>query len=111
MKARINDAKVSIEPLSTPVDAGISDPRTPLFAAIERVLKQAHPGAVVTPMLVPHGTDSVKLRKKGVIAYGLTPMVLDLATAGTMHSDEERIPVAEFKKGLRIFVELLRGEF
>ena len=44
-------------------------------------------------------------------AYGFTPMVLDAATVATMHSDEERIPVAEFRKGLRIFYELLKSEF
>ena len=60
-------------------------------------------------MLVPHGTDSGKLRAKGVIAYGFTPMVLDLSTAGSMHSDTERIPVAEFQKGIRIFYEVLVG--
>ena len=62
-------------------------------------------------MLVPHGTDSVKLRMKGLIAYGLTPMVLDLSTAGSMHNDEERIPVAEFQKGLRIFYDVLVSQF
>ena len=65
----------------------------------------------MTPILVPHGTDSVKLRIKGLTAYGLTPMVLDLATAGTMHSDQERIPVAEFLRGLRIFYDILISEY
>lgn len=111
MKAAINDPKVTIELISKPADPGVSNPDTPLFAAIARAIQKEHPGAVVTPILVPHGTDSVKLRKRGLLAYGLTPMVLDLATAGTMHSDEERIPVAEFKKGLRIFWEILRSEF
>ncbi len=109
--AVINDPKVSIELFSTPADPGVSNPKTPLFQAIERAIKKVNPGAVVTPMLVPHGTDSVKLRKKGLLAYGVTPMVLDLATAGTMHSDEERIPVAEFHKGLRIFWEILGSDF
>jgi acetylornithine deacetylase/succinyl-diaminopimelate desuccinylase-like protein len=111
MKARINDPKVSIELLSTPADPGVSNYRTPLFDVIELTIKKFHSGAIVTPILVPHGTDSVKLRKKGLIAYGLTPMVLDLATAGTMHSDQERIPLDEFRRGLRIFFELLQADF
>jgi acetylornithine deacetylase/succinyl-diaminopimelate desuccinylase-like protein len=82
----------------------------PLFEAIRRAVLNQHPGAVVTPMLVPHGTDSVYLRRKGVIAYGVTPMVLDLATLGSMHGDAERIPVAEFFKGIRIFYDVLRSE-
>jgi len=50
-------------------------------------------------MLVPFGTDSAYMRVRGAKAYGLTPMILDAATAATMHSDRERIPVAEFLKG------------
>jgi len=55
--------------------------------------------------------NSNKLRVKGVIAYGFTPMVLDLSTAGSMHSDREHIPIAEFQKGVRIFYDVLTGEF
>jgi len=108
MKARINDPRVSIELASEPSDPGPSPSRTPLFEAIARAIRKHHPGAVVTPMLVPHGTDGVKLRARGMIAYGLTPMVLDLATSATMHSDAERIPLAEFHKGIRIFYEVLQ---
>jgi acetylornithine deacetylase/succinyl-diaminopimelate desuccinylase-like protein len=111
MKARINDPRISIELVSTPDDPGASDSRTPLFEAIRRAIGKHHPGAIVTPMLVPHGTDSVKLRVKGITAYGLTPMVLDLATAGSMHSDSEHIPVGEFLKGLHIFYELLSSGY
>ena len=111
MKARINDPRISIELISKPNDPGSSSSRTPLFEAIRRVIISHHPGAVVIPMLVPHGTDSVKLRSKGINAYGLTPMILDLATAGSMHGDTEHIPVAEFLSGLHIFFDLLSSEY
>ena len=111
MRARINDPRVTIEVINEPDDPGVSNSRTPLFEAISRAIRTVHPDAVVTPMLVPHGTDSNKLRVKGLTAYGLTPMVLDLSTAGSMHSDQEHIPVAEFQKGIRIFYEVLRGEW
>jgi acetylornithine deacetylase/succinyl-diaminopimelate desuccinylase-like protein len=111
MKARINDPRVSVEWINKPEDPGVSESRTPLFDAIRRAILSQHPEAVVTPMLVPHGTDSVKLRAKGVKAYGLTPMVLDLSMAGSMHSDQERIPVAEFQRGIRIFYEVLKSDF
>lgn len=111
MKARINDPRVTVEMINAPEDPGPSNSRTPLFEAVRRAILKIHPDAIVTPMLVPHGTDSNKLRVKGVIAYGLTPMVLDLSTAGSMHSDREHIPIAEFQKGIRIFYEVLTGEF
>jgi acetylornithine deacetylase/succinyl-diaminopimelate desuccinylase-like protein len=108
MKARINDPRVSVEPINSPVDAGVSDSRTPLFEAIRKAVLGAHPDAVVVPMLVPHGTDSVNLRKRGVVAYGLTPMVLDLEGAA-MHGDAERVPVDEFLKGIHIVYDVLRS--
>jgi acetylornithine deacetylase/succinyl-diaminopimelate desuccinylase-like protein len=111
MKARINDPRVTIERLSNPVDAGISPSETPLFVAIRRAILKEHPDAIVTPMLVPYGTDSVQLRKRGVTSYGFMPMVLDAATVATMHSDQERIPVAEFLRGIRIFFDVLRSEY
>jgi acetylornithine deacetylase/succinyl-diaminopimelate desuccinylase-like protein len=111
IRARINDPRVSIEVIDAPDDPGVSSDRTPLFEAIRKAILRNHPEAIVTPMLVPHGTDSNKLRVKGMIAYGLTPMVLDLATAGSMHSDQEHIPVSEFRKGIHIFYDLLRSEF
>ena len=111
MKARINDERVSVEVINPPEDPGPSASRTPLFDAIRRAIVKSHPRAVVTPMLVPHGTDSNKLRQKGVIAYGLTPMVLDLSTAGSMHGDQEHIPIAEFKKGIHIFYDVLTSDF
>jgi acetylornithine deacetylase/succinyl-diaminopimelate desuccinylase-like protein len=111
MKARINDPRVTIERLSNPVDAGISPSETPLFVAIRKAILKEHPDAIVTPMLVPYGTDSVQLRKRGVTSYGFMPMVLDAATVATMHSDQERIPVAEFLRGIRIFFDVLRSEY
>jgi acetylornithine deacetylase/succinyl-diaminopimelate desuccinylase-like protein len=111
IKARINDPRVTVEKIIEPVDAGVSSTETLLYAAIRKAILAAHPDAAVTPMLVPFGTDSVYLRKLGIPAYGLTPMILDTATAATMHSDEERIPIAEFFKGIRIFYDVLRAEY
>ncbi len=107
IKARINDPRVTVETMSRSADPGSSNPNTPLFATIENAIKENYAGAIVSPMLVPYGTDSVKLRERGVTAYGLIPMVLDTATLATMHSDEERIPVDSFYTGIRVFYSVL----
>jgi acetylornithine deacetylase/succinyl-diaminopimelate desuccinylase-like protein len=111
IKARINDRRVTVERITNPVDAGMSSAATPMFAAIRAAVLKAHPDAVVTPMLVPYGTDSVQLRKRGIPAYGFMPMVLNTATIATMHSDQERIPVAEFLRGIRIYFDVLRSDY
>jgi len=111
MKARINDPRVSVELLSQPVDPGTSSSTTPLFRAIRAAVLKHYPDAVVTPILVPYSTDSAKFRKKGAAAYGLLPVVIDLETFGSMHSDAERIPVDGFLRGLHIYYDLLRSEY
>ena len=110
MKARINDPRVTVEVINNAPDVGMSPVNTPLFATIREAVLKYHPDAIVTPMLVPFGTDSAYLQERGVIAYGFTPMIVDAATAVTMHSDSERISVDQFKTGLRIFYEILRQQ-
>ena len=107
MKARINDPRVTVEIISVAPDVRMSRTDTPLYAAMRKAILKYNPGAVVMPMLVPFGTDSAYLQERGAMAYGLTPMILDAATAATMHSDQERVPVEEFKKGIRIFYDVL----
>ncbi len=109
IKARINDPRVTVERLSSPVDAGESPSDTPLFRVLASALSKHHPGAEVSPMLIPYGTDSVNLRKRKMPAYGFTPMILDAATVATMHSDSERIPVDQFLKGLHVYFDVLRS--
>ena len=111
MKARINDPRVTVEIINVAPDVGMSRMDTPLFSAIRQAILKRNPGAIVTEMLVPFGTDSAYLQARGVIAYGFTPMILDAATAATMHSDQERILVAEFLKGIHIYYDVLASEF
>jgi len=111
MKARINDPRVTIEQINAAPDVKMSPSDTPLFAAIRSAILKRQPSAIVTPMLVPFGTDSAYLQRRGVIAYGFTPMILDAATAATMHSDRERIPVSEFLKGIHIYYDVLASNF
>jgi acetylornithine deacetylase/succinyl-diaminopimelate desuccinylase-like protein len=111
LKARINDPRVTVEIINVAPDPGVSSSDTPLYKAMRAAILKRHPDAVVTPMIVPFGTDSAFLHRRGVIKYGLTPMILDTATAATMHSDQERIPVAEFLMGIHIFYDVLASEF
>ena len=111
MRARINDPRVTVELITTIDDTPATSFTTPLFETLRRVIKQHHPTAEVTPMMVPYGTDSPKFRRKGLPAYGFTPMILTAPILATMHSDEERIPIDQFQIGLRMMFDVIKSVF
>lgn len=112
IKARVNDAHVAVEEISPKPDhPHPSRSDTPLFEAVRRAILKQYPGATVTPIVVPYGTDGQKFRARGVTAYGIIPMLIDLQTLATMHSDSEHIPVEQFRKGLHVYFDILRSEW
>lgn len=111
IKARVNDPRVTFEQLSHPADPGPSRTDTALFACVRRAILKQHPVAVITPIIVPYGTDTQKFRLKGAVGYGIAPMLMDAATMATMHSDSEHIPLDQFRIALHIYFDILRGEY
>ena len=112
IKARVNDPHVTVEEISPkPDDPQPSRSDTALYQAVKRAIEKQHPGATVMPIIVPYGTDGQKFRVRGVTAYGSIPMVIDLATLATMHSDSEHIPVDQFRQGLHIYFDILRSDW
>jgi len=111
IKARVNDPRVTFEQLSHPVDPGPSRTSTTLFETIRKAILKQHPEATVVPTIIPYGTDTQKFRLKGAVGYGLMPMVMDAATMATMHSDGEHIPLDQFRAGLHIYFDILRGDY
>jgi acetylornithine deacetylase/succinyl-diaminopimelate desuccinylase-like protein len=71
-----------------------------LLQTIERVAPKFFPGAAVVPLMSTWATDSAQLRLRNVQAYGLIPFPLTEAELARMHSDDERIPLAAFRKGI-----------
>lgn len=85
----------------------VSTPDSPMFRALESAIRRHNPTAVVTPMLIPYGTDSNAFRQKGAKGYGVFPAALSAEVAGQMHGDAERVPVGGLGKAAQIFFEAL----
>jgi len=103
------DPRVNIEVLYEPTDEAISSSHeTVLFRTIEQVVGELVPGAVVTPQLLPGGTDSRYFRSKGASAYGFEPMIASASDLDLIHSHDERIRVDEFHRMIRILHEVVR---
>ncbi len=70
-------------------------------------MKRRYPDAVVTPMIVPYGTDANSFRPGGVKSYGFTPAILPAAAVASMHGDAEFIPADALGPAIQILYDAL----
>ncbi|HXU46569.1 MAG TPA: M20/M25/M40 family metallo-hydrolase [Thermoanaerobaculia bacterium] len=70
---------------------------TPVYRAAARVLGTSAP---VVPAFIAGFTDSRYFRERGIPAYGLSPFALEGPDLAGIHSPDERIPLAEFDRGV-----------
>jgi acetylornithine deacetylase/succinyl-diaminopimelate desuccinylase-like protein len=108
IRGRLGDPDITIEvsyesedPVVTPVD-------TPFYRALEAAVLRDDPGAIVTPILIPYGTDSNAYRPRGVKAYGFVPALLPADALASMHGDAEFFPIDQLGRAARILFEALR---
>lgn len=102
---RLGDPAIKIEVTYEGPDPVVTSRDSAFYRALESALRKRHPDAVVTPMIVPYGTDSNKLRPRGVKAYGFTPLVVPAAAVASMHGDAEFIPVDALAPAIEILFE------
>jgi acetylornithine deacetylase/succinyl-diaminopimelate desuccinylase-like protein len=105
---RLGDPSLKLELINESDDPIVTSQDTPLYRNLEAAIKRAHPDAVVTPMLIPYGTDSNAFRPRGVKSYGIFPAILPADVVAGMHSDTEHIPLAAVTEGARVYFEALR---
>jgi acetylornithine deacetylase/succinyl-diaminopimelate desuccinylase-like protein len=79
-----------------------------LYRALEAAVKRKYPDAIVTPMIVPFGTDANGFRPFGVKSYGFMPAIIPAAAIASMHGDAEFIPVDAIGPAIQMFFEAVR---
>jgi acetylornithine deacetylase/succinyl-diaminopimelate desuccinylase-like protein len=105
---RLGDPSLKIELINESDDPLVSEPNTLLYRNLESALSRLHPEAVVTPMLIPYGTDSNAFRPRGVKSYGIFPAIVSAEAIASMHGDAERVPLSGVREAAQIFFETLR---
>ena len=108
VRRRLGDPEIAIELINESDDPIVTSQDTPLYRHLEAAITRRHPDAVVTPMLIPYGTDSNAFRPKGVKSYGIFPAILSAETVASMHGDAERVPLDGIDEAAQIFFEALR---
>ncbi len=107
----VNDPQIRFEMEPNSGEAAPSSSLTSdLYTSIVHASGREFPGVPVIPLMSAWATDSSPLRMRNVQAYGLVPFPLTDADLMRMHSDDERIPVDSFNKGIE-FVYNIVNEF
>jgi acetylornithine deacetylase/succinyl-diaminopimelate desuccinylase-like protein len=102
LRRAVGDRAVTIEVSAHGHDAPPSDVRSPMFAAIAESIESLDPRTAVVPYLSTGATDSARLRRMGVKAYGLLPFPLDQGDEERMHAHDERVSVESLAYGVRL---------
>ena len=105
---RLGDPQIKIELINESDDPVVTSQDAPLYRNLEMAIKRAHPEAIVTPMLIPYGTDSNAFRPRGVKSYGIFPALLPADVVASMHGDGEHVSLASVREGAQLFFEALR---
>jgi acetylornithine deacetylase/succinyl-diaminopimelate desuccinylase-like protein len=86
----------------------VTPPGDRLFDLLAEVVAEHHPGAVAVPTVTPGFTDAKFWSQLGTACYGFAPVRLepdDPDFAAMFHGDDERVPVAGLKAGLRMLAD------
>ena len=105
---RLGDPAIKIELINESDDPVVTSQDAPLYRNIETAIKRRHPEAIVTPILIPYGTDSNAFRPRGVKAYGVFPALLPADVVASMHGDGEHVSLASVREGAQVLFEALR---
>ncbi|MBA3656204.1 MAG: M20/M25/M40 family metallo-hydrolase [Gemmatimonadaceae bacterium] len=105
LRTTIDDPEIDIQVTQRGDEAPASDPDSEMFSAIAESVKAIRPEITVVPYLSTGVTDSARLRRIGVKAYGILPFPMAQEDEERMHGHDERVPVDSLHFGARLIYE------
>ena len=100
-----SDIEIEFAPFSPAIE---SDPDSPLFDTIARVIAEHEHGATLIPGLITGGTDAKSVTKLGTKVVGFVPMRYEgPAMTGLAHNHNERVSVANVEFGARVLWDVV----
>ena len=102
MRGAVNVQGVTLEIAQRGEEAPASEPTSAMFNAIADTAHELDPKISVVPYLSTGVTDSARLRRLGVEAYGILPFPMVQADEERMHGNDERVPLQSLHFGTRL---------
>ncbi len=104
---RLGDPGIKVDVTYESPDPVVTTDDSTFYRALEAAVKTRHPDAIVTPMIVPYGTDANSFRSRGVKSYGFTPAILPADVVASMHGDAEHVPLEAIGPAIQILYEAI----
>lgn len=98
----IGDDHVALDITDRGEDSPTSDFGSAMFTALADTVAEIAPAMVTVPYLSTGATDSARLRKLGMQAYGILPFPMNQDDEDRMHGNDERVPLASLDFGTRL---------
>ena len=108
IRRRLGDPALKIDIVYEGDNPTVTTQDSTFYRALESAVKRRHPDAIVTPMVVPYGTDANRFRLRGVKSYGFTPVIVPAQGVMSMHGDAEFLPVDAVGPAIQILFEALK---
>lgn len=102
LRAVVDEPTVTVEITKRGDEAPASDPSSAMFGAIAETARELNSKIAVVPYLSTGVTDSARLRRIGVQAYGVLPFPMPQSDEERMHGHDERVPVESLHFGTRL---------
>ena len=102
LRAIVMEPGVTIDVTHRGEEGPASDPGSEMFAAIAEAAHELDPKIAVVPYLSTGVTDSARLRRLGVKAYGVLPFPMLQADEERMHGSDERVPLQSLHFGTKL---------
>ena len=103
----ISDDHIEVQPINRYRSPNSSPADSTLFKIIEQVVRELRPKAMVLPRLNSGYTESQMYRQLGIECYGFNPIELTGELDDTEHAANERVPVAEIRRGVKMLYEVV----
>ncbi len=107
LEAVVDDDHIRVDPITTFRPPNASPTDTALYRVIEQVVHEYSPQALITPELDSGYTENQMYRPLGIVCYGFLPVELTPEVEATEHAANERIPVEQVQRGLKMLYEVI----
>jgi acetylornithine deacetylase/succinyl-diaminopimelate desuccinylase-like protein len=104
----VNDPKIMVTPIETPVPGNPSPLRPEVMGPIERITEAMWPGVPVVPIMSTGATDGLYLRNAGIPTYGVSGIFSD-ADDNREHGKDERIGMKQFYDAREFLYRLVKA--